>query len=527
MTAHLVVTPILLPLAVGAVLLFLGPRRRRLEAALAIGCSLALLLNSLALVAMTDAPSGGTFGAAYRLGNWPAMFGIVLVADRLSSLMILLASVLGLVNAVFGLSRWSRLGPYYYALSQFLLMGLNGAFLTGDLFNLFVFFEILLAASYGLLLHGSGGQRVKAGLHYIVVNLTASLLFLIGVSLIFGVTGTLNMAVLAERVAAAPAHTRSLLHAGAAILAIAFLTKAAAWPLGFWLPRSYDAAAPPVAAMFAIMTKVGVYVLLRLGTLLFGPDAGDSAGFGQAWLLAAGGVTMIVGMAGLLAARDLGRLAGYNLVVSAGTLLAAIAFGQWAITAGAILYLVVSTLGAAALFLLTGVIAAERGDEFEADPLLEDYDPADDGLYTEEDETAVVITAPIGVLSAAFLVCTLLVAGMPPLPGFLAKFAMLAPLLASHGTAAAAVIAGLIVASSLCALVALMRAGIRIWWAEPERLSPAIRLTETAPVIALLVLCLVLGVFAQAPSAFAERTARELHDPANYIGGVLGQGAGR
>lgn len=526
MTAHLLATPILLPLAVGAVMLLLG-RRPRLEAVLAIGSSAALLLNAIALVAMTDAGSGVALGGAYRLGDWPAAFAIVLVADRLSALMLLLAATLGLASAVFALSRWSRLGPFYFPLSQFLLMGLNGAFLTGDLFNLFVFFEVLLAASYGLLLHGSGPQRVKAGLHYIVVNLAASLLFLIGVSLIFGVTGTLNMAVLAERVAATPADTRSLLHAGAAILGVAFLVKAAAWPLGFWLPRTYDAAAPPVAAMFAIMTKVGVYALLRLSSLVFGAEAGPSAGFGNLWLLVGGGVTMVVGMAGLLAARDLGRLAGYNLIVSAGTLLAAIGFGQPAVTAGALLYLLVSTLGAAALFLLAGVIAAERGDEFAQTPLLEDYEPEGDHHFTEEDETAVLIPAPVGVLSAAFLICTLLVAGLPPMPGFIAKFALLAALLQDDFAASAAVIGGLVVASSLCGLVALMRAGIRIWWAEPDRISPAIRLSEIAPVLALLGVCLALSFLVELPFGFAERAARELQEPTLYIAAVLGEEAAR
>lgn len=523
MTAHLIATPILIPLAVGALMLLLGPGRPRLEAALAIGASFALLLNALALMAIADAGPA----VAYRLGNWPAPFAIVLVADRLSALMLLLSAMLGLTGAVFALSRWSRLGPYYYPLSQFLLMGLNGAFLTGDLFNLFVFFEVLLAASYGLLLHGSGAQRVKAGLHYVVINLAASLLFLIGVSLIFGVTGTLNMAVLAERIAAVPDGTRSLLHAGAAVLGIAFLVKAAAWPLGFWLPRTYDAAAPPVAAMFAIMTKVGVYAILRLSTLVFGAQAGGSAGFGDAWLLAAGGVTMVIGMAGMLASRDLGRLAGYNLVVSAGTLLGAIGFADPRVTAGALLYLFVSTLGAAALFLLTGVIAAERGDQFHEPPLLEDYDPDGDGGFTAEDETAVVIPAPVGVLSAAFLLCTLLVAGIPPLPGFLAKFAILAPLLEVKNGAAGPAMVALVLASSFSGLIALMRAGIQIWWAEPNRIAPAIRVSEIAPVIALLGVCLALSLAVEAPFGYAERAARQLHDPGEYIGSVLGREAAR
>src|SRR4029078_402712 len=159
----------------------------------------------------------------------------VLVADRLAAIMVMLTAVIGLAGAVFSLAQWHRVGPHFHSLFQFLLMGPNGAYLTGDLFNLFVFFEILLAASYGLALHGSGVSRVQAGLHYIVVNLAASLLFLIGVSLIYGVSGTLNMADLAARVQVISANDRALLEAGAGILAIAFLAKAGIWPLCFWL----------------------------------------------------------------------------------------------------------------------------------------------------------------------------------------------------------------------------------------------------------------------------------------------------
>jgi multicomponent K+:H+ antiporter subunit D len=514
------VTPILVPLAVGAVMLFLGPGARRLEAGLAVASCAGLLANAVALVGLTDAGAGASW--TYRLGDWPASVAIVLVADRLAALMLLLTAILGLVCTVFALSRWSRLGPSFNALSQFLLMGLNGAFLTGDLFNLFVFFEVLLAASYGLLLHGSGRERVKAGLHYIVINLAASLLFLIGVSLIFGVTGTLNMAALAARVAEAPPHTRSLLQAGAAILGTAFLVKAAAWPLGFWLPRTYDAAAPPVAALFAIMTKVGVYVLLRLSLLLFGSGAGASADFGRAWLFGAGALTIAAGLAGALAVRDLGRLGGYNLVVSAGTLLAAISFGNPSVTAGAIFYLVVSTLGAAALFLVGGLMSGERGEDFQDAGQLEDDDPAGEGAFTEEDERAVVIAAPVGILSAAFLAISLLVAGLPPLPGFLAKVSMLAPLLSEAGAPQGMLMVVLLVASSLFLLIVLMRAGIQIWWVESGRLPPTIRLAEIAPLGGLLLLLLALTIFVQGPFAFISRAAVQLHHPAGYVQAVLG-----
>ena len=285
---HLMIVPLVLPLVAGALMLLLSERRRTLKAGISVVATLALVDVALALLKMADAPAAGASSAivgVYRLGGWPAPFGIVLVLDRLSALMVLLTSILAMASVVFSLARWQRAGAHFHSLFQFLLMGLNGAFLTGDLFNLFVFFELLLAASYGLALHGSGVARVKAGLHYIAINLAASLLFLIGVSLIYAVAGTLNMADLALRIAAVASEDRMLLEAGAAILGTAFLLKAGMWPLCFWLPSTYAAASPPVAAMFAIMTKVGAYIVLRLWLLLFGEGAGASAQFGGEWLL--------------------------------------------------------------------------------------------------------------------------------------------------------------------------------------------------------------------------------------------------
>src|SRR5699024_2769035 len=235
--------------------------------------------------------------------------------DRLAALMLLLTALLALAVMPYTLGRWRRMGVFFDPLVQLLLVGFNGAFLTADLFNLFVFFEVLLAASYGLALHGSGARRVGASLHYIVINLSASVLFLLGVSLIFGVTGSLNMAVLATLVPDLDAGTRLLFHAGAALLGMAFLIKAAIWPLGFWLPRTYSAATAPVAALFALMTKLGIYVLLRLSLLLFGAGAGAaSAHFGSSALLWLGIATLLTGAIGVAGARDLGKLAGYNVL---------------------------------------------------------------------------------------------------------------------------------------------------------------------------------------------------------------------
>src|SRR6185312_6760108 len=185
-------------------------------------------------------------------------------------------------------ARWRKMGPHFQSLFQFLIMGVYGACLTGDLFNLFVFVEVLLAASYGLLLHGLGQPRVKAGLHYIAINLAGSFVFLIGVSLIYGVTGTLNMADLAARVPGLAHGDHVLFETGAAILGVAFLLKAGAWPLNFWLPGAYGSVAPPVAAVFSILTKVGIYALLRVGSLLSGSESGAPAPFTDGWLFGIG-----------------------------------------------------------------------------------------------------------------------------------------------------------------------------------------------------------------------------------------------
>ena len=261
-------------------MLLLGERRHGLKAAISVASTFALVGIAIALLVTSDAASDGSTSAigVYRLGDWPAPFGIVLVLDRLSALMLLLTSILASAAVVFSLARWHRAGAHFHSLFQFLLMGLNGAFLTGDLFNLFVFFELLLAASYGLALHGSGAARVKAGLHYIVVNLAASLLF----------SDRRQPDLRRFRNAqhggsrrADPGHRRGepgLLEAGAGILGIAFLLKAGMWPLCFWLPTTYAAASPPVASIFAIMTKVGAYIVLRLWLLLFGEGSRSVGG---------------------------------------------------------------------------------------------------------------------------------------------------------------------------------------------------------------------------------------------------------
>lgn len=526
---HLVILPIVLPMAAGAVMLFLDDRLRTAKAIINFVATALLVLLSVLLViqaAGVDAVTGAT--ATYPLGNWPVPFGIVLVADRLAAMMVLLTSVLGICALVYSLARWHAAGPSFHSLFQFLLMGLNGAFLTGDLFNLFVFFEVMLAASYGLALHGTGLTRVKAGLHYVAVNLAASSLFLVGAALIYGVAGTLNMADLAARVPLIAESDRGLLEAGAAILGVAFLVKAGMWPLGFWLPTTYAAASAPVAALFAIMTKVGVYAVLRLSLLSFGDGAGASAGFGHAFLLYGGMATIAFGAVGVLASQSTGRLAGYCVLVSSGTLLAATAFGNVGVTSGALFYLVSSTLAISAFFLLVELLERIRIEG--ADVLavtMEAYGEEDDEM-TEVEEVGVVIPGALAVLSISFGICVLLLAGLPPLSGFLAKFTMLSAMLnpdglIEDGNVAASTwwLIGLLIFSGFAALIALTRTGINTFWMTMSDRPARVRVVEIAPVVVLLGLCIGMTIMAGPVMGYMDAAAAALHMPSGYIADVL------
>ena len=509
--AHLPAVALALPLAVAALMLPLNERRYRLKAALSLSAVACLLLVAAALVVRADAP----VTHVYPVGDWPVPFAIVLVADRLSSLMVLLAAALGAAALVFSMARWQRAGPHFHSLVHFLLAGLNGAFLTGDLFNLFVFFELLLVASYGLSLHGSGRTRVQASLHYIVMNLAASLLFLVGVSLMYGVAGTLNMADLAQRLPHVPEADRALFEVGAAALGVAFLVKAGMYPLGFWLPTTYSAASAPAAALFAILGKVGIYAVLRVWLVVFGGGAGAE------FLVYGGMATLAYGAVGVLASQQLGRLAGFSVVVSSGTLLAAVGLGGADATGAAIYYLVVSTLGLGALFLLIELM--ERARKPGADVLAVTADAF--GLSAEEEpeeEVGVVIPSAMVLLGLSFACAALLVAGLPPLPGFVAKFALLTALLADDpvpGAAWAFLI--LLLLSGLAAVIGLARAGIRVFWASEERSVPRVRVIEIAPVAALLAACLALTAAAGPAMRFTQEAARALHAPDAYIEEVL------
>ena len=530
---HLIIAPILIPMVAGALMLLYDDRQRRAKLTISLISAVALVVVAIELVARAKGSplTGGNAIGLYLLGDWPTPMGIVLVLDRLSAMMVALVALLSIPALIYAAAAWQRQGQHFHSMFQFLLMGLNGAFLTGDLFNLFVFFEVMLAASYGLLLHGSGSLRVRAGLHYIAINLLSSLFFLIGVAVVYGVTGTLNMADIATRIATLTPEERPLIHLAAVILGLAFLVKAGIWPLSFWLPTAYMSGAAPVAAMFAINTKLGIYVILRLSMLVFGAGAGASQGLGAPVLMAAGMATIVFGMFGVLASQGLPRITAHLVVMSSGTVLTVIGFalagGGTAMLSGALFYLISSTIATSALFLLAEPMSRDEGGIAAMLALTAD---AFGTVVPEEEEAeagpGLIIPGTFTILGICFIACALLLAGLPPLSGFLGKFAILSGGLNPTGLGRGTpdwtmwVFLGLMLVSGFATLVALIRLGVQTFWAAEES-PPRVLALEIAPIIALVGLTVIMSLQAQAIFRYTDATARALNMSSIYINGVL------
>ncbi len=499
---HLAIAPIVIPAIVAPLTMVAMRRRRALAVGLSLTGSVAMLAAALALfgLAQDDAIR------SYSLGGWPAPFGIVLVLDRLSAAMLALSSALALVVLLHAtMTAADRKGWHFHPLFHFQLLGLNGAFLTGDLFNLFVFFEVLLIASYGLMLHGQGAARLKAGIGYVVVNIVGSALFLIALGLLYGVTGTLNMADLARRIAASGAMDQGMLRIAGLLLMTVFALKAAIVPLHLWLPRTYAATMPVVAALFAIMTKVGVYAMIRIIPLVFGEGAGAVAWVPSPWLFPAAVITAVVGFAGVFAARAMREQAAFALLGSTGTLVLAVACWTQATMAAALFYLVHATLAGAALFLVADATVRRRGQYGDA---------------------AVPSPRFAGQQAAGllFLASTVAAVGLPPLSGFVAKLFILQT---TATTASWVVLWATILGTTLIGVIGFARTGSTIFWkASPSGADPINRLTRSstdliAPTI-LVGLLAALTIGAGWATTQAQATAAQIFEPQRYITAVLG-----
>lgn len=522
---HLPVFPIAIPLMTAAIMLLVRDKHRHVKIALGI-LSLALQFYvALNLLGMADGSIKTDWlqgVGVYLLGDWPAPFGIVLVVDRLAAIMLVLTSILASTTWWYATARWDKAGVHFHPLFQLLIMGLNGAFLTGDLFNLFVFFEVFLAASYGLMLHGSGRERVSAGLHYIAVNLISSFLLLIAIAIIYGISGTLNMADLAFKAGGLSGADRLMFEAAVAVLGVAFLIKAAAWPLNYWLIATYSNTSAPVAGMFSIMTKVGVYALLRIGSLLL--PTGAPAAFSGDWMFPVGIATLAFGSFGMLAAHQPERMASYCIIISSGTLLAALGMPGVILTGPALYYLLSSVLAIGAFFMLLEMIG--RAQSFGADLLAvsqEAFNLADpESEDSSDDVVGIAIPAAMVFLGMSFIACALLIIGLPPLSGFVAKISLLSAALKSSGyTANAWIFTATVLLSGFIGIMALSRTGIRLFWSFSDIQVPRLRLNEALPVALLITLCGVLAMRAGPITNYLEQTAAYLDEPHRYVSAVL------
>lgn len=438
MINHLAILPILVPVVFAALLLLpyfaVSLQARRLLSA----TGFVLTLFSSVLLAL-HVQSGTQL---YLLGDWPAPFGIVLVADRLSAAFVVLSSVLMIGGWLYSCSRDDTQEPFFLALLLFLLMGVNGAFLTGDLFNLFVFFEILLISSYGLLIHGGGKNRIRAALHYVLLNLVGSALFLLALALLYSQLGSLQIADMGMRIKQLSQSQLWIVQSAAGLLLIVFGLKAAMLPFHFWLPAAYKQASPVVACVFAMMTKVGIYSLFRVFTTLFSDDAGQLAGFGQNVLMVTGLLTIAVAGALLLASADLRSIVAALVLMSAGTLLSLLGVGSIAADNALLYYTVHSTIATGAMFLLVDIISTQRGNL--------------------ADRIARGRRLPYQLVTGwAFALLALAIIGMPPLSGFIGKIQLLQ---AVQGNPWQFVFWGMLLLGSLLVLIVLSRAGSTVFW---------------------------------------------------------------
>jgi multicomponent K+:H+ antiporter subunit D len=500
--SHLPVLPFVIPLIASTLLMMLHSR----DMATQRGISLAATLLGLgAALLLVDGAAAGTI-SVYALGNWPPPYGIVLVVDRLAALMVLLVFLLAIPALLMASSGWERMGRHFHALFQLQLAGLAAAFLTGDLFNLFVCFEILLLGSYALLVHGMGAERARAGLHYVVLNLVGSTLFLVAIGILYGTLGTLNIADMALLLPQVPDADVPLVRTGLMLLMLVFLLKGALLPMAYWLPRVYPAATVPVAALFAIMTKVGIVALLRIGALTF-PDARAADALFLPWLPLLALLTIALGTVGAFAARRLAVVAANLVLISSGTLLFAAARLEADATAAILYYLPHTTLVTGGFFLLAGAIAVRRGrflDRLERGPVI----------------------AHKSAIGLAFLTLAIAASGLPPLSGFLGKLMMMQGAASDGWTP---VWWATLLFSGLGIALVLARVASTLFW-EPEGHADSpvedVRIGRASAVaLALAVVASPVLTFAAAPvSAYARAAAEQLHERSAYVGAVLPPG---
>lgn len=490
--------PVVVPL-LGAGLALAFGRRPRIQALISLTAIIGLFVASIVLMVASDLHGP----QVVNVGSWGAPVGISLVVDRLSALMLAVTAVVLLGVLLYALAQGIADGPEGAPLTVFhptylvLAAGVANAFISGDLFNIYVGFEILLAASFVLLTLGGTGERIRAGSIYVVVSLVSSVLFLIAIAMIYAATGTVNLAHLSERLADLPPNFQFVLQA---LLLVAFLIKAAVFPMSAWLPDSYPTAPAPVTAVFAgLLTKVGVYAIIRTQTLLFSDTRMDTI------LLTAAIVTMLVGIIGAVAQDDLKRLLSFTLVSHIGYMVFGLALSSHMGLSAAIFYVAHHITVQTALFLVAGLVERRSG------------------TTSLERLGGLAKLAP--ALAIVFFIPAMNLAGIPPMSGFLGKIGLLqAGVEAGTPLAYTAVAASLL--TSLLTLYAIAKAWNKAFWQPATEELPDVRTPKSmfGPAAALAGIGIVLAVIAGPLYAYTDNAARDLTTRSPYVSSVLVEG---
>lgn len=490
---NIVILPILLPLIVGVVLLLFA---KNLKVQRVISGITVFALLGLSLYIAHIVYYGGI--QTLELGNWQAPFGIVLVADLFAALMVILTSIVGLACLFFGFQTLSeeRQKGYFYPFYFFLLTGVNGAFLTGDLFNLFVFFEVMLISSYILIVHGGTKYQLRESLKYVLINIFASGLFIVGVAYIYGVTGTLNMADLSVKVA--ELEQQGVLNVIAILFLIVFGMKGALFPLYFWLPKSYYGPPAAIAALFGgLLTKVGIYAIIRTFTLIFYHDPG----FTHTIILYLAAGTMFFGVLGAVSQFDFKRILSFHIISQVGYMVMGLGIFTPLAIAGAIYYIAHHIIVKAALFLFAGATQKVTGTT--------DLKKMGGLLKTHP------------YLGWLFFIAAISLAGIPPLSGFFSKFALILAGIqeAQYFIVVVALIVGLLT------LFSMMKIFIYAFWGEQKLSDEEAKKRPIGklllPIAPLVLLSIALGLAAEPIFQFSLVVAEQILDPQIYINSVL------
>lgn len=490
---NLVILPVIFPFIIGAILIIFA-KHHKLQRVISGFAAIVMLLFSIYLAFIVYQDGIITFEA----GNWSAPFGIVLVADMLATLMMVLTAIISTACLFFAFKTITpkREKFFFYPFYFFLLVGVNGAFLTGDIFNLFVFFEVLLLSSYGLIVHGGTKYQLRESFKYVIINVFGSALFVVAIAWLYSVTGTLNMAHIAERVA--ELEQTGVINVIAMMLFIVFATKGALFPLYFWLPKSYFGPPAAIAALFGgLLTKVGIYAIIRIFTLIFYHDVVYTH---KTIIVTIAGLTMLLGVLGAVSQFDFKRILSYHIISQVGYMVMGLGIFTPLAVAGAIFYIAHHMVVKTALFLFEGTVKKVTGtsDLKQMGGLLKTH-PA---------------------IAWLFFITAISLAGIPPFSGFFSKF----PIILAGFEEGQYVIAGVALLVGLLTLFSMMKIfGFAFWGKQKHTVAQAkIPVGKLlVPIVPLVALTIILGFAAEPMFQYSLEIAEQIMDPSIYIESVL------